>query len=79
MQMKNKRPKTQSKPVHQSIPNEERTLTVAEVAELDRCSEKTVRRAIAAGLLEATRIGPGNRLLRITPAAFAKYRNSQRD
>lgn len=79
MQMKNKSPKTQSKPVHQSIPNEERTLTVSEVAELDRCSEKTVRRAIAAGLLEATRIGPGKRLLRITPAAFLEYRNSQRD
>lgn len=49
-------------------------LTVREVAELDSCSEKTVRRAIAAGLLEAVRVGPGGRLLRIDPAAHAAYR-----
>jgi excisionase family DNA binding protein len=72
-------PQTQPKPVHRNVPDEERTLTVTEVAELDRCSEKTVRRAIAAGMLEATRVGPGRRLLRITPAAFSKYRNAQRD
>jgi excisionase family DNA binding protein len=59
-------------------PDQERTLTISEVAELDRCSEKTVRRAIAAGLLEATRIGPGQRLLRITPGAHARYRKLQR-
>jgi len=49
-------------------------LTVREVAALDRCSEKTVRRAIAAGLLAAVRVGPCGRLLRITPAAHAAYR-----
>ena len=49
-------------------------LTVREVAELDRCSEKTVRRAIDAGLLAVVRIGPGERLLRIDPAAHAAYR-----
>lgn len=49
-------------------------LTVREVAELDSCSEKTVRRAIKAGLLEAVRIGPGGRLLRVDPAAHALYR-----
>lgn len=49
-------------------------LTVKQVAELDNCSEKTIRRAIAAGLLEAVRIGPGGRLLRIHPAAHAAYR-----
>ncbi|QPZ89696.1 helix-turn-helix domain-containing protein [Thioclava electrotropha] len=49
-------------------------LTVREVAELDHCSEKTVRRAIAAGLLEVVRVGPGGRLLRIDPAAHAAYR-----
>ncbi|MGO4917106.1 helix-turn-helix domain-containing protein [Pseudogemmobacter sp. W21_MBD1_M6] len=49
-------------------------LTVKDVAELDSCSEKTVRRAIAAGLLEAIRVGPGGRLLRIDPAAHAAYR-----
>jgi excisionase family DNA binding protein len=49
-------------------------LTVKEVAALDQCSEKTVRRAIDAGLLAVIRIGPGGRLLRIDPAAHAVYR-----
>lgn len=49
-------------------------LTVKEVAALDQCSEKTVRRAIAAGFLAVVRIGPGGRLLRIDPAAHAAYR-----
>lgn len=49
-------------------------LTVAEVAELDRCSEKTIRRVIAAGLLEAMRIGPGGRLIRISRKAHETYR-----
>ena len=53
-------------------------LTVKQVAELDNCSEKTVRRAIAAGLLEALRVGPGRRLLRIDPAAHAAYRATLR-
>ena len=53
-------------------------LTVRQVAELDNCSEKTVRRAIASGLLEALRIGPGERLLRIDPAAHAAYRQAHR-
>lgn len=51
-------------------------LTVKEVAIADNCSEKTVRRAIAAGLLKAVRVGPGGRLLRIDPAAHAAYRAS---
>jgi excisionase family DNA binding protein len=49
-------------------------LTVQDVAQLDRCSEKTVRRAIAAGLLPIVRIGPAGRLVRIDPAAHAAYR-----
>ncbi len=53
-------------------------LTVKEVAELDGCSEKTVHRAIKAGLLEVVRIGPGKRLLRIDPAAHAAYRAASR-
>ncbi|MEI4263616.1 helix-turn-helix domain-containing protein [Roseovarius sp. D0-M9] len=53
-------------------------LTVKRVAELDSCSEKTVRRAIAAGFLEAVRVGPGGRLLRIDPAAHAAYRAASR-
>lgn len=52
----------------------ETLLTIREIAALDRCSEKTVRRAIAAGLLDAVRIGPGGRLLRIDPRAHAAYR-----
>lgn len=49
-------------------------LTIREVAELDGCSEKTIRRAITAGLLEAVRLGPSGRLVRIDPAAHAAYR-----
>lgn len=55
----------------------EKLLTVKEVAKLDSCSEKTVRRAIAAGVLLSVRVGPGGRLLRITPAAHAAYRLHQ--
>jgi len=49
-------------------------LTVAEVAARDRCSQKTVRRAIALGLLEAIRIGPAGRAIRIPEAAHERYR-----
>ena len=49
-------------------------LTIKEIAALDRCSEKTVRRAIDAGLLQAIRIGPGGRLLRVSRAAHQAYR-----
>ncbi len=52
----------------------EALLTVREIAELDGCSEKTVRRAISAGLLEVVRVGPGGRLVRIEPAAHRAYR-----
>ncbi|WP_170342840.1 helix-turn-helix domain-containing protein [Ruegeria arenilitoris] len=51
-------------------------LTVKDIAELDNCSEKTVRRAIAAGLLDVIRVGPGGRLIRIDPAAHAAYRQA---
>lgn len=51
-----------------------RLLSVKDVAELDGTSEKTVRRAIEAGLLEALRVGPGARLIRIHPDAHALYR-----
>ena len=51
-------------------------LTVREVAQLDRCSEKTVRRAIAAGHLIAVRIGPGGRLLRVSRRAHEAYRRA---
>lgn len=63
---------------HRKIDAPRTLLTVKDVAELDSCSEKTVRRAIAAGLLEAVRVGPGGRLLRIDPAAHAAYRAASR-
>ena len=53
-------------------------MTVKKVAELDDCSVKTVHRAIAAGLLEVIRLGPGGRLIRIDPAAHAAYRAASR-
>jgi excisionase family DNA binding protein len=51
-------------------------LTVAEVARLDAVSEKTVRRAISAGLLDVVRVGPAGRLVRIEPAAHRAYRRA---
>lgn len=52
----------------------DRLKTVKQVAAEDNVSEKTVRRAIAAGLLDAIRVGPGGRLIRIHPEAHAAYR-----
>ena len=57
----------------------EALLTVKQVAALDGCSEKTVRRAIGAGLLEVVRIGPGGRLVRIEPTAHRVYRRAHRE
>lgn len=53
-------------------------LTVRQIADLDGCSEKTVRRAIAAGLLDVVRIGPKGQLVRIEPAAHRAYRRAHR-
>lgn len=53
----------------------EQLLTVQEIAVLDNCCEKTVRRAIQAGLLEAVRIGPAGRLIRVPRATHAAYRS----
>ena len=57
-----------------SIRTEDVLMTIADVAHLDQTSERTVRRALAAGLLEAVRIGPGGRSIRISRAAHAAYR-----
>lgn len=57
---------------------DEALMTVQEIAARDRCSEKTVRRAIAAGLLQAVRIGPGGRLVRVSRAAHEAYRRMHR-
>ncbi len=56
------------------IRTEDVLMTIAEVAQLDRTSERSVRRAIAAGLLEAMRLGPAGRSIRISRAAHAAYR-----
>ena len=56
------------------IPVEESLLTVREVAELDGCSEKSVRRAITLGLLASVRIGPAGHMIRITASAHRAYR-----
>ncbi len=48
--------------------------TVRDVAAEDQVSEKTVRRAIKAGLLDVIRVGPGKHLIRIHPSAHAAYR-----
>jgi excisionase family DNA binding protein len=53
----------------------EALLTVQDVARLDNCSVKTVRRAIDSGRLEAIRIGPGGKLLRISHEAHRRYRD----
>ncbi len=51
-------------------------LTVRDVAQLNNVSEKTVRRAIAAGLLDSVRLG---RLVRIEPRALEIYRRYRGD
>jgi excisionase family DNA binding protein len=60
-----------------SVDTDSTLLTVQEVAALDRCSVKTVRRSIEAGLLQALRVGPGGRLLRVSPRAHQAYRRAQ--
>jgi hypothetical protein len=53
-----KAPKTPPVPVFRNAPDAEHKLTVKEVAELDRCSEKTVRRAIATRCWRQRTSGP---------------------
>ena len=60
------------------IRTDEVLMTVAQVAALNQTSERTVLRAIKAGRLEAVRIGPARRLIRITPEAHAAYRQRLR-
>jgi excisionase family DNA binding protein len=45
--------------------------TVKEIAEELRVSERTIQRAITAGLLEAVKVGP--RVVRIPDAAISQY------
>lgn len=48
-------------------------LTVSAVAERLTCSTKTVRRLIERGDLDAVRIGPAGRLIRVSEKALAVY------
>lgn len=48
-------------------------LSVCDTAELLNISEKTVRREITAGSLEAIRVGPKARTLRIPEDALKRY------
>lgn len=66
---------TQNHQPHMRLPpgRAERLLTLHDVAARDQCSVRSVRRAIELGLLEATRIGPTGRSIRITEAAYARY------
>lgn len=56
-----------------TIPKTDPLFTVAQIAERDQCSEKTVRRAIATGQLQAIRIGPAKRSIRISKSAHERY------
>ncbi|MDD9707770.1 helix-turn-helix domain-containing protein [Seohaeicola sp. SP36] len=65
----------QNTPMESMIGKDDRQLlTVRQIAALDSCSEKTVYRAIKAGLLPVVRVGPGGKLIRITKAAHMAYR-----
>jgi excisionase family DNA binding protein len=65
----------QNAPLESMIGKDDRQLlTVRQVATLDSCSEKTVRRAIKAGLLPVIRVGPGGKLIRISKVAHMTYR-----
>jgi excisionase family DNA binding protein len=52
-------------------------LTVGEVADTLRCSERTVRNLISARELTAFYVGRGSRILRVTPAALTSYIESK--
>ena len=58
------------------VDQKDRLLTLRGVAELDQVSERTVRRAINAGLLDVIRVGVGGRLVRIHPNAHRPYRRA---
>lgn len=56
-----------------SMTTRDRLLRVDDVAERLQCSTKSVRRSISNGDLEAVRIGPAGRSIRVTEQAFAVY------
>lgn len=53
--------------------------TVSEIAEQDKVSEKTVRRAIDRGDLKVVRIGPSGRSVRVTAEDRRAYRALRRE
>ena len=70
------KPRKTSKSTRSGFDDGVTLLTVSDVAALDNVSEKTVRRAIKAGELNAIRVGVGRRLLRIRPDDHAAYRRA---
>ena len=49
-------------------------MTIPDIAQLERTSVRTTRRAIKAGLIEVIRIGPKGHLIRVTQEAYQAYR-----
>ena len=56
-----------------ALTKRDRLLTVDDVAERLQCSTKSVRRSISNSDIEAIRIGPARRSIRITETALAVY------
>lgn len=56
-----------------ALTKRDRLLTVDDVAERLQCSTKSVRRSISNGDLEAIRISPTGRSIRVTEQALAVY------
>ena len=52
--------------------------TVRQMAEREKVSEKTIRRAIKAGDLKVHRFGPSGRLVRISPEDRRAYEAARR-
>lgn len=68
-------PKGQPKPKAPPVVNpDDVLLTVAEVAALDKVSERSVRDAIKRGELKEVRVGPGRRMVRISKKDHQDYR-----
>lgn len=63
---------------HTSSEQQTALMSVKRVAELDGTCERTVRRAIASGRLQAVRVGPFGRMVRITREAHEAYRRTGR-
>lgn len=60
------------------MPQEQNVLlTINDVAERLQCSTRTVRRLISAGALQSVRVGPAERLVRVSERELAVYLTRQ--